>query len=172
MQRKLNFLKVVNTKFFKILFRRNRRIELLYFSYNKEKYLEKDSLRIIYKYKNVLYYTFGNYKALKKQIKINIFKKFDKVIELTIYGFLQKKRNLLKIEPKINFKSEKFNNKFNCLTHQFSQLTSRLNSIEIPNLGSNKIIIKTKTFISIPNIKVKNKPITIKKTKFNQNEFI
>ena len=68
--KKLHFLKVVIARFFTILFRRRKGIELLLLDYAEEHIFEKSYLVINYRFRNAIYYKFGNLKTLVKQIKI------------------------------------------------------------------------------------------------------
>lgn len=163
---KIRFLKVVLARFLNILFRKRKEIELLHLEYNTENLFESSFIIINYRFKNTLYYKFGNHRTLEKQVKIFNLKNFDNEFQLTVYGFFRKKIYLLKFEPKLKLETEKFKT-------SLSNFNIKLEEQNIPNLlpplfylAMDKPIIKT------PKIETINKTITIKTNSFNQNEFI
>ena len=164
---KLHFLKVVIARFFIILFRRKKRIELLHLDYDT-KHLFKNSYIIInYRFKNALYYSFGKHKTLEKKIKIFNLKNMDKELELVVHGiFFKKEKYELKFKPELqlitdDFKTDIFN------------LNLKLVEKTIPKLASKEIYCDVKQpRIEIPKIKYNNKKIEIANTTFNQTDFI
>lgn len=162
----LHFIKVVIIRFLIILFRRRKGIELLHLEYNTEYLFDNSFIIINYRFRNALYYKFGNHKSLEKQIKIFNLKNFDKEFQLTVYGFFRKKTYLLKFEPKLKLESEKFKT-------SLSDFSIKLEEQNIPKLSHPLFYLAMdKPIISLPKTEITNKPITIKTNSFNQNEFI
>lgn len=163
---KLQFLKVVITRFLIILFRRRKGIELLLLEYNTEHIFENSFIIVNYRFRNALYYKFGNHKTVEKQIKIFNLKNFDNEFQLNVYGFFRKKTYQLKFEPKLILDSEKFKT-------SFSNFNVKLEEQNIPNLSHPIFYLAIdKTIIKSPKTEIINKTITIKNNSFNQNEFI
>ena len=156
---KLRFIKVVIARFFIILFRRRKRIELLHLQYDTEHVFDNGLMVINYRFKNALYYKFGNHKTLEKQIKIFNLKKFDNEFKLTVYGFFRKKTYKLKVEPQLTLNSDSFKT-------SISNLSLKLQEQSNPILSNISFqLIKKKPIINTSRIKIKT-------NSFNQNEFI
>ena len=66
----LQFIKVVFTRFFVILFRKRKRIDLLYLNYETEQLFENSYIIIRYRFRNALWFRFENHSTIEKQIKI------------------------------------------------------------------------------------------------------
>lgn len=164
---KLHFIKVVTARFFIILlFRRRKRIEEIHLNYSSEHLFNNSYIIINYRFRNAIYYRFGKYKTLEKQIKIFDLKNFDKEFEFIVYGFFDTKRYKLKFEPQLTLENSSFKTSFSYLNIKLVDRT--IPKLAHPNIYSN--IKKPK--IIIPNIEINHKPITISNTIFNQNEFI
>ena len=163
---KLNFLKVVISRFLTILFRRRKEIELLHLEYDT-KYLFDNSFIIInYRFRNAIYFQFGNHITLEKEIKIFNLKKIDNEFQLNVYGFFRRKRYLLKFEPKLTLESQKFKT-------SFSNFCLKIEEQNIPNFPQPLFYLAIdKPSIKPPKTKIVNKTITTKTNSFNQNEFI
>jgi hypothetical protein len=156
---KLRFIKVVIARFLIILFRRRKGIELLHLQYDTEHLFDNSLMVINYRFKNALYYKFGNRKTLEKQIKIFNLKNFDNEFQLTVYGFFQKKAYKLKVEPQLTLNSESFKT-------SISNLSLKLEEQNNPILSNLSFrLIKKNTIINTSQIKLKT-------NSFNQNEFI
>lgn len=162
---KFHFLKVGITRFFTILFRRKKGIELLLLDYAEEHIFEKSYLVINYRFRNAIYYKFGNLKTLEKQIKIFDSRNFEKEFHLEVYGFFQKKKYKIRYEPKLmlddaNFKTSLTNLNLKLEEKPFPKLISLFFSdIKKPIIINNEIEIKQSK------IKISNKT-------FNQTDFI
>lgn len=163
---KLHFLKFVIARFLIILFRKKKEIELLYLEYNTEHLFDNSFIIINYQFKNAIYYKFGNYKTLEKEIKIFNLKNLDEEFNLTVYGFFRKSTYQLKFEAKLTLESEKFK-------ASSSNFKLKLEKQCFPNL-SHPLFCFTLNNPNVKSSKVKslNKNITIKTNSFNQNEFI
>lgn len=163
---KLHFFKVVTARFLIILFRRKKRIEELYLNYSKEHIFDNSYIIINYRFKNAIYYRFGKYITLNKQIKIFNLKNFDQEFNVIVYGLFNRKIVPLKFEPKLTLNTDTFKT-------NISNLDLILVEKPIPKLSPKEIYCDIKKpLIETPEIIVKNKKITISNTIFNQNEFI
>jgi hypothetical protein len=159
-------LKIVTNRFFIILFRRRKRIELLQLDYDDEHIFEKSYIVINYRFRNALYYRFGKHRTLQKQIKIFDLQNFDKEFDFIVYGFFQKKKYKLKFEPK-----QKLNN-LNFKT-TLSNLSLRLEEKSLPKLTPTlfSCVIK-KPMVITPEIELNQPKIKISNTTFNQTDYI
>jgi hypothetical protein len=163
---KLRFLKVVITRFLIILFRRRKGIELLLLKYETEHLFDNSFIIINYRFRNAIYYQFGNHKTLEKQIKIFNIKNFDNEFDLIVYGFFQKKIYNIQFEPQLNLNNISFKT-------TISNLTLKLQKQNLPNLAHPSIYLDIeKTNIRSQKVKITNKTLQIKTNSFNQNEFI
>ena len=164
--KKIHFIFIIGVRFFKILFRKRKKIELLKLEYNTEYIFENSLIIINYRFRNGIWYQFGTHKTLEKQIKIFDLKNFEQEFKLTVYGFFQKKTYYLKFEPQLSINNHNFKTKFTNLTVNLKeQNIAKLQAPQI-NLNIGKPCIKT------ARINVITKPIIIKNNTYNQNEFI
>lgn len=163
---KLRFLKVVITRFLIILFRRRKGIELLLLEYETEHLFDNSFIVINYRFRNAIYYQFGNHKTLEKQIKILNIKNFENEFDLIVYGFFRKKTYKIQFEPQLSLNSNSFKT-------TISNLTLKLQEQNIPKLTHSSIYLDIeKPNIMSQRIKISNKSLRIKTNSFNQNEFI
>lgn len=163
---KLHFFKVVTARFLIILFRRKKRIEQLYLNYSTEHIFDNSYIIINYRFRNAIYYRFGKYITLEKQIKIFDLKNFDKEFDFVVSGFFRSKTYKLKFDPQLFLNNSSFKT-------SVSNLNIKLEKRTIPNLAHPNIYSNIKKpKIIIPNIEINHKQITISNTIFNQNEFI
>lgn len=163
---RLYFIKVVIARFFIILFRRKKEIELLQLEYNTDHLFENSFIIINYRFRNAIYYKFGNHKTLEKKIKIFNLKNFETEFQLTVYGLFRMRTYQLKFDPKLALNSEKFKT-------SFSNFNAKLKEQNIPNLSNPLFNLAIeKPIITTPKTEIANKTITIKTNSFNQNEFI
>lgn len=163
--KQLHFLKVVIARFFIILFRRRKGIELLLLDYADEHIFEKSYLVINYRFKNAIYYKFGKHKTLEKQIKIFESKNFKKEFELEVYGFFQKKKYNIKFEPKLILDDTNFKT-------SLSNLYLKLEEKPFPKLIPIFFNNVKKPIIINNEIEIKQSKIKISNTTFNQTDFI
>jgi hypothetical protein len=163
---KFHFILVVIARFFKILFRRKKDIEQLFINYETEHLFENSCIIINYRFRNALYYQFGDTKTLEKHIKIFDLKNCDKEIDFVVHGLFRKKSYKLKFEPDLTLDNSRFKT-------SISNLNLKLEEWSIPKLVHSNILFYVKTPMHTtksirviqPNIKISNKT-------FNQNEFI
>jgi hypothetical protein len=164
--KKLHFIFIIAARFFKILFRKKKKIEVLLLTYNTEFLFDNSLIIINYRFRNALWYQFGSHKTLEKQIKIFDLKNFEQEFALIVYGFFQKKIYYLKFKPQLTIKNHNFKT-------NFTNLTLNLKEQNIPQLGAPHINLNIeKPFIKTARINIITKPIIIKNNTYNQNEFI
>ena len=156
---KLQFLKVVISRFLIILFRKRREIELLQLNYDKEHLFDTSYIVINYRFRNAIYYRFGNHITLEKKIKIFNIKNFGDEFDLIVYGFFQQKQYKIQFEPQYALNSDSFKT-------TISNLTIKLEERKLPKLAHSnlKCLIK-KPILNSENLKIKTKI-------YNQNEYI
>ena len=163
---KLRFLKVVITRFLIILFRRKKGIELLFLNYNTEHLFDNSLMVINYRFRNAIFYRFGNHKTLEKKIKIFNMKNFENEFDLIVYGFFRKKTYKIQCEPQLTLNNNSFKT-------NLSNLTLNLKEQKIPKLAHSPIHLAVrKPNISNQKIIIKNNLIRVKTNSFNQNEYI
>jgi hypothetical protein len=150
---------VVIARFFLILFRKRREIELLYLNYDKEHLFETSYIVINYRFRNGIYYRFGKHLTLEKKIKIFNIKNFENEFDLVVYGFFQKKTCRIQFEPKLALNTDPFK-------ATISNLTIKLIEQKLPKLAHSKIYSNIKQPI------INTKKIKIKNNSYNQNEYI
>ena len=164
--KKLQFILIIVGRFFKILFRKRKEIELLYLNYSTEYIFDNSLIIINYRFRNGLWYQFGKHKTLEKEIKIFNLKNFDTEFDFVVYGFFQKKVFKLKFDPQLTINTQSFK----------TSLSNRsLNLVEkaIPDLVQPHLYSDIgKVSINTSKIKVTSKPIIINNNNYNQNEFI
>ncbi len=163
---KLRFLKVIINRFFIILFRRRKGIELLRLEYDREHLFDKSFIVIHYRFRNAIYYQFGNHTTLEKNIKIFNLKNFEKEFELTVYGFFRKKSYKLKFEPKLTLETSNFKTDFSNLKNDFEFKT--IPNLSTPNFKVELIRIEIKS----RKLKIAPNKLILKHETFNQNDFI
>ena len=162
----LQFIKVVFARFFVILFRKRKRIDLLYLNYETEQLFENSYIIIRYRFRNALWFRFENHSTIEKQIKIFDLNNIDKELTLTVFGFFNKKEYKLKFAPKLTLDSNQFKT-------SISKLSLKLYEQDIPNLAPKTVFLKLEEPKSFSkNIKIKSNSIQINTNSFNQNEFI
>lgn len=164
--KKLQFILIIVGRFFKILFRKRKEIELLYLNYSTEYIFDNSLIIINYRFRNGLWYRFGKHKTLEKEIKIFNLKNFETEFDLVVYGFFQRKAFKLKFEPQLTINTQSFKTSLSNLS--FEKVEKTIPALIQPHLYSN---IRKPSLIA-SKIKVTNKPIIINNNTYNQNEFI
>lgn len=163
---KLNFIKVVIARFLIILFRRRKRIQEIYLNYSTEHLFNNSYIIINYRFRNAIYYQFGQYKTLEKRIKIFDLKNCDKEMDFVVYGLFDSKQYKLIFKPQLSLENSSFQT-------SFSNLNIKLSERTIPKLIHYKVNCHIKTpIITTSRIKINQPSIKISKTNFNQNEFV
>jgi len=153
-------------RFFVILFRKRRNIELLHLDYDTKHLFDNSFIVINYRFRNAIYYRFGKHKTLEKQIKIFNIKTFDNEFDLIVYGFYRKKIYKIQFEPQLTLNNTSFKT-------TISNLTLKLKEQNVPKLAHPSIYLDIeKPNIMSQKIKISNHSLQIITNSFNQNEFI
>ncbi len=150
---------MVIARFFIILFRKRKRIELLYLNYDKENLFDTSYIVINYRFRNVIYYRFGKHLTIEKKIKIFNIKNFENEFDLVVYGLFQKNTYRIQFEPTLSLNTDPFK-------AIISNLTVKLIEQKKPKLAYPKI------YSNINQPIIKSKKIKINNSSFNQNEYI
>lgn len=156
---KLQFAFIVLGRFIRILFRWKKGIKLLKLDYTTDHVFDNSFIIINYRFRNAIWYRFGNHKTLEKEIKIFNLKNFDNEFDLVAYGFFQNKRYRLTFEPQLTLDNSNFKT-------SFSNLTLKLEKKIRPT------IITSGIPINMPKPTVIFQNISIITDSYNQNEFI
>ncbi|KOP36387.1 hypothetical protein DBB36_23605 [Flavobacterium sp. WLB] len=164
--KQIAFTKTVLARFFVILFKKNKNIELLKLNYETNCVFKNSFVIIDYEFNNALWYSFNNKKTLEKSIKIfnleNIFPNMD----IVVHGFFRKKKYSLKLEPSLKIENQSFKT-------NFSNLSLNLKENHIPQLTHSSIEISiSKPEIKTSKVNIKNQALNLKHNTYNQNEFI
>jgi len=165
---RVTFAAIVTSRFFKILFRRRKKITLLQLSYYKDHQFTSSYLVIRYRFRNALWY---NFKKIKKTtgkdiIILNLKNIPDMPIELVVYGFFRKKTFSITVVPscKVQYK-------------HFKTSLKGLNSFEIKHRSislQNKRLVLTPLKIALANLRcIISFPKTqLKQSSYTQTDFI
>lgn len=164
--KKLQFILIIVGRFFKILFRKRKEIELLYLNYSTEYIFDNSLIIINYRFRNGLWYQFGKHKTLEKEIKIFNLKNFDTEFDFVVHGFFQKKVFKLKFEPQLTINTQSF--KTSLSNRSLDLVEKAIPDLIQPHLYSDI----GKLSIDTSKIKVTSKPFIINNNTYNQNEFI
>lgn len=105
---KVKFIIAILGRAFRVMFRRRQGIELLRLEYFDEHLFENSYIILQYRFRNALWYRFGNHITLEKEIKIFNLKRFQKEFDLIIYGLFQKKIYRLKFDPELFLETSNF----------------------------------------------------------------
>lgn len=164
--KKLRFLLTIVFRFFIILFRRKKSIDLLHLDYATEHIFDNSYIILKYRFRNALWYRLGNHKTLEKQIKIFNLKKIDKEFDFVVYGFFQKKKYHLIFEPKLTIDTKSFKTRFHNLSNHLEFQAAPLLSIPIfyPDIKELQV--------TIPKTEITIKPIQTITNAYNQTDFI
>lgn len=163
---KLHFVLIVTTRFFKIVFKSNRGIQLVYLNHNADKLFDSSFLVVSYNFQNALYFKINNQTTLSNTPKVFNLSEITNPIEFAVHGFFEKQTYYIEFEPALTLNS-----------NSFVTSISNLN-IEVNN--TSKLILNIKTIqnkINTPKIKkqtiiLNNQKIKILTNPFNQKEFI
>lgn len=163
---RLRFLLVIIKRSIIILFRKRKKVELLYLDYTYEPIFENSYIFIKYRFRNALSYSFAGYPTLEKEIKIFNLKNFDKEIEFIVYGLFHKKVYQLKFTPTHSLETKSFKTGFSNLSFipRFKPLPD-LAAVGFSPEIKKPIIVIQKALVNIPNI-------ILQTNIYNQNDFI
>lgn len=84
------FVSHVVTRFFKIMFRSDKKIKMIYSDYSNKRSLGNEFYVLNFRFRNALWYEINNQRTEKRQF---IFSKNEspETIEILVYGFFRKK---------------------------------------------------------------------------------
>lgn len=162
----LKFLFHVTQRFFIVLFRRKKAIELIRLDYAKEHIFDTSYVVINYRFRNALWYKIGSHKTLDKTIKIFNIEKIEKELEFVVYGLFQKKTYHLNFRPHLTLENDNFKAQFN---NVFDQL--KLQNTTALSISTLRLDINEPQIVS-HKIKCSIKPIQINTNVYNQTDFI
>ena len=158
---KIKFVAIVIGRFFKIMLRRRKRIQLLQLEYSTKYLFDKSFLVLQYRFKNALWYNFKDLKKTteKQSIVFNLANINSSPIVFIVYGFLQKKVYHLTVQAD------------NILvTHSFQ--TTFFNFNNQINFSPSLKLLAPKPVLKISKIDIKKKPLIINHSPYNQTDFI
>lgn len=159
--KKIKFAAIVIGRFFKILFRRRKGINILQLDYAKNYQFENSYLIIRYRFRNALWYNFKNIKKTteKEIIVLNLKNLPEMPIELIVHCFFRKKTIPISVVAKNTIESKLFKTK----VKKLSNLRSYTKPI---------VLSKLNPAATMPKINLKYPNIQIKHSSFSQNDFI
>lgn len=162
----LRFLLQILKRFFIILFRKRKSIQFLHLHYS-DKYLFSNSIIIInYRFRNAIYYKFGNHITVEKEIKLFNIDKIKPEIILTVYGFFRKQHYVLKVEPDNILINGTFKTEFNNLNPELK------NKIVPQSFSKDYSSDIKKINVKLSNVELNIKTIKPKHSSFNQIDFL
>ena len=94
------FVSQVFIRFFKILFRSDKKIKMIYSNFSNKQSMGNDFLVLNFRFRNALWYKINKKRTEKRQF---VFSKMDcpEIIEIVVYGFFQKKSFKMNINQMI-----------------------------------------------------------------------
>ncbi len=152
---------IVIGRFFKLMLRRRKRIELLQLDYSKKYLFDKSFLIIQYRFKNVLWYNFKDLKKTteKKSIVFNLANINSSTIVFIVHGFLQKKVYHLTVQPDNLLITKSFQTTF----FNFNNQT---------NFSPSLKLLAKRPVVKISKIDIKKNTLIINHSSYNQTDFI
>ncbi len=162
----IQFLLRILKRFFIVLFRKRKNIYLLHLDYSDQHLFSNSIIIINYRFRNAIYYKFGNHSTVENQIKLFNIDKIKPEIKLTVYGFFRKQYYILNLEPEnvlitTTFKTE------------FSNLNIGLASKALPpNFSKDFSSEASKINVNLSNVILTIKPIKTKHNLFNPTDFL
>jgi len=172
------FLKI--GRLFKLLFQRNRKLEVVAFNYFKNWHFYNAYLVIDYEFKNAIWFRVGAMKHSNFDKPIIIDLENIKTNDLTfeVYGFLQKQTLRIDLQKHIHLTSTEFRPVL--ITSQFQKIVaSSINKITNLNIRDVKILVPKQQIYTAP-IEIKRvnlvlpkrlRHINLKKMSLNLNDY-
>ena len=134
---------------------------LIHLDYATEHIFDNNYIVISYRFRNALWYGFGKYKTLEKQIKVFNFKNLDQEFDFIVYGWFQKKVYRLNFKPQLTIDTRPFKTK---LHNFFTEVEFQT----IPSISLSDFNYSIKN----PDIKINNQSIQIQTNNYNQTDYI
>lgn len=172
------FLKI--GRLFKLLFQRNRKLEVVAFNYFKNWHFNNAYLVVDYQFKNAIWFRVGSVKHSSLDVPIVINLENIKTNDLTfeVFGFLQKQTLRIDLKKHMHLTSTEFRREL--ITSQFQTIVaSSINKIAYLNIRNLKILIPKPQIYSAP-IKIKRfnpilpqrlRNINLKNISLNLNQY-
>lgn len=142
---KLRFATIVISRFFKILIRRNKRIELIRLEYSHKYLFKKSFLVVRYRFRNALWYNFYPItRTTEKEVTvINLLPVKSSKITLYVRGFFRCEKYLLDVRPEYYLNSHGFETQIANIKGPVDFPPSIDISIKQPNIRISEITVKT-----------------------------
>jgi len=156
------------SKWVAILFKKNRKLKKISFDYYKNWHSDSSYLIVEFKFENAVYFRVGETKSFDFSIPLilNLQNQQRNNIEIEVYGFLQKKVFVIKMNKEIILNTKSFQTKFENLSPV--AILEQKTKIKISNIWFND----RKPKVKIQSISVNANNITIKSSKFKIQEYI
>lgn len=173
--KKATFLLVVVTRFFRGLFKFDRRLILLELDYQKKYQFDKSFLVIRYRFKNALWYCFKGIKTTTDAgtIILNPERIPNMSIALTVYGFCCKKVISINITPELALQTAYFR----AAISQPKDLRISNRPFGVRSIVFEPVVAERRLHLSpvsmrLSSVKVSQTSIQIKYPLFNQTELL
>ena len=119
---KIRFVFIVWARFFKVLFRLSKQLEIINLEYTKRHQFEQSLLVIHYRFRNVLWYHFKGIKRTTEEgtLILNLSNVREMPVVLIVHGFLKKRIFHIDVSPEVRMQTKLFQteiNKLNDLTY-------------------------------------------------------
>jgi len=162
----LRFILIVCCRALPVMFRFGGRIHILRLEYENKYLFEQSYIIIRYKFKNALWFKFGEHITLEKQIKILNLKNFDKEFDFVVYGLFRRKVYKLSFRPDHTLKTDNFKTMLNGLALEFNPLPDVI--VDCQKVNANIAA----PIIDVTPIVMRKERIEIQTNTYNQTEFI
>lgn len=158
---KVKFAITVIVKFFKILFRRQKNIQLLKLEYSQRYLFNESYLIVSYRFKNVLWYNFKNLKKTTKSnpIVFNIKNIGSSNITLIAHGFFRRKKYRIDFNPAHILERKTFKTAISNINNNYSFIAPISHVPKVP-------------ILYIPTIEVNKKEIKTSHSPYNQISYL
>lgn len=156
---------IVFCRFLNIIFRDNKQLQLLKLEFDNDIVFKKSYAVLNYRFKNALYYKFGNLQTVEKERIVFDVDNIIDAINLTVYGFFQSKTYFLEFNPKLEIKNKSF----------ITEITDFETILNFKNFNCSIVetkIVETLIGSTIKNFNVVNNKLSFTPKLFNQSEFI
>jgi len=157
-----------SSKWFDILFKKNRKLKNLSFDYYKNWHSDNSYLIVDFKFKNAIYFKVGETKSFDFTIPLilNLQNLKTNNIKVEVYGFLQKQVFIVELNKEIELDTKSFRTKLEKLS--LIGIPRQKTKIKITNF----LFAFVKPNILIQSVSVNSNNITIKSNKFKIQEYI
>lgn len=157
---------IIIFRFFKILFRLNKRLEESELHYFNKHLFEQSFVIIHYSFKNALYYSFNGKIELTSGIKIFNISNVTNPIRFKVQGFFQSKEYEIQLQISNRLNSVKFKTELD--NFQFQLNERKVVTYNYPLTGFNLKQI----FFGSPKVFIEPIHLEIIQTEYNQTDFL